>query len=84
MKKKPITHEVKVKTEEYDAILSGDKTFVVLKNDQDFQVGDLVYFTEWDFEKDVFLESKTMYRTCYMVTGDGNGIQEGYCVLGIV
>ncbi|MBV1843600.1 DUF3850 domain-containing protein [Photobacterium ganghwense] len=35
-------HDLKIKTEYLTAILDGDKTFEIRKNDRDFKVGDRV------------------------------------------
>ncbi|WP_273857055.1 DUF3850 domain-containing protein [Photobacterium sp. GSS17] len=35
-------HDLKIKTEYLKAILDGDKTFEIRKNDRDFKVGDRV------------------------------------------
>ena len=37
-------HELKIKEEYWNAILRGDKTFELRKNDRDYQVGDLIHF----------------------------------------
>lgn len=40
------THELKLDTNFFDAVLNGEKTFEVRKNDRGFQKGDKVVFTE--------------------------------------
>ena len=84
MKRKPVVHELKTWTEFYDDILSGFKTFDVRKNDRDFQIGDIVCFMDWDKEKDEYLGSKTRYKISYILYGGQFGIEQGYCVLGII
>ena len=42
------THDLKLNTEFCDAVLSGEKTFEVRKNDRGFQTGDLIRFIPTD------------------------------------
>ncbi|HFQ4945418.1 TPA: DUF3850 domain-containing protein [Vibrio vulnificus] len=35
-------HQLKIKPEHLEAIIAGDKTFEIRKNDRDFKVGDRV------------------------------------------
>ncbi|BDU37170.1 DUF3850 domain-containing protein [Vibrio nigripulchritudo] len=40
MKTKPTHHEIKIESPFFHAVLSGDKTFEIRKNDRDYKVGD--------------------------------------------
>ena len=40
------THDLKLSIEFCDAVLSGEKTFEVRKNDRGFQTGDLIRFIQ--------------------------------------
>lgn len=42
------THDLKLSVEFCDAVLSGEKTFEVRKNDRGFQTGDLIRFIPTD------------------------------------
>lgn len=42
------THDLKLNIEFCDAVLSGEKTFEVRKNDRGFQTGDLIRFIPTD------------------------------------
>lgn len=43
-----MTHELKVQPPYFDALLSGDKTFELRRNDRGFQRGDRLRLLEWD------------------------------------
>lgn len=44
----PKVHELKTEPAYFDAVLRGDKTFEVRKNDRDFQTGDTLVLKEFD------------------------------------
>lgn len=86
------THDLKLNTEFCDAVLSGEKTFEVRKNDRGFQTGDLIRFIPTD---GTFCRSSDgtvrehakheisghTYKITYIL--NGWGIKNGYVVLGI-
>ena len=68
-------HELRIKYRELIDITIGIKTFVIYKNDNDFQVGDLIRFdnvwlryaspkAESDFEP--YIDKDTLYRITYI------------------
>lgn len=48
MRKKIITHEVKLLPEYYDAEATGKKPFTIRYNDRDYAVGDTLHSREWN------------------------------------
>ena len=77
------THELKTLTKYFDAILSGEKTFEIRKNDRDFRVGDTLILHDWvvsrehgDYYSGGFVVAKVSYITDYMQQPD-------YVVMGI-
>lgn len=40
-------HKLKIQREYFKAVMSGDKTFEIRKNDRDFPVGDIVLLEEF-------------------------------------
>lgn len=86
------THDLKLNTEFCDAVLSGEKTFEVRKNDRGFQTGDLIRFiptdgTSYHSSDGTVREhaqheiSGHTYKITYIL--NGWGIKNGYVVLGI-
>lgn len=67
-----------------DAVLAGDKTYEIRVDDRKYSVGDMLYQTLYDSEKDIYLRhdvSSYMYIVSYlsrMSEEDG-----GYVVMGI-
>lgn len=78
------THDLKLNIEFCDAVLSGEKTFEVRKNDRGFQTGDLIRFIPIDGtirEHAQHEISGHTYKITYIL--NGWGIKNGYVVLGI-
>ncbi|EJK2102347.1 DUF3850 domain-containing protein [Vibrio cholerae] len=64
-------HQLKIKSEHLEAIIRGDKTFEIRKNDRDFKVGDRVMLIEEHGER--YLNIYIRYITNYAQ-------QDGYVV----
>lgn len=88
-------HKLKIKEEYYKAIVDGNKTFELRKNDRDYQVGDLIQFTDDLFNQekttDKFMAEKyypqpseTLFKITYILEGVPEyGLDTEYCILGI-
>ena len=73
-------HELKILPVHFRNVLSGVKTFEIRKNDRGFKVGDSIILNEW--VTDGYTGAKTRVEiTCMYETIEG--IESGYCVLGI-
>jgi hypothetical protein len=88
----PNTHELKCRWQYFDAILAGDKTFEVRKDDRAFQRGDILELTRTDFTGRIEYypgtESpheipKIRLEITYVYNGGAGGLQPGYVVLGL-
>lgn len=64
-------HQLKIKSEYLNAIIWGDKTFEIRKNDRDFKVGDRVTLIEEEGNR--YLTIRIKYITSYAQ-------QDGYIV----
>lgn len=42
-------HELKIYPDFFNAVISGEKTFEIRKNDRQFKVGDILALNEWDW-----------------------------------
>lgn len=76
-----MTHEVKILPMYFQAVWDRKKPFEVRKNDRGYQPGDTIILKEWDGKK--FTGSAVAKRICYMLTDTIDGIEDGYCVLGL-
>ncbi|CAM2804401.1 DUF3850 domain-containing protein [Vibrio diazotrophicus] len=66
-----VNHQLKIKSEHLEAIISGVKTFEIRKNDRDFKVGDRVTLIEEEGNR--YLTIQINYITSYAQ-------QDGYIV----
>lgn len=78
-------HQLKTWPEYFSAVLSGEKTFEVRKNDRDFEKGDILELHYYDPDN-VFcsrIAKAILKEVSYVLPGGNFGIEEGYCVLGL-
>ncbi len=87
----PTTHRLKTLPPFFDAVVRGDKTFEVRKDDRSFQAGDTLVLEHFDPEKEgvpfaappVNKPDPIHLRCTYVLRGGQFGIEPGYVVLGI-
>lgn len=80
MELKPKTHYLKLSTTYYDDIITRKKTFELRKNDRGYKVGDVLEMHE--FAKGRATGNVIRCTIKYMLE-DYEGLQDGYCILGI-
>ncbi len=76
-------HQLKLRKEYADAVLSGEKNFEIRYNDRDYHKGDLIYFRVID-ENGRDIEHKLSgkeFEITYVLAKFG--LQDGYVALGI-
>ena len=73
-------HELKIKEDYFYAIVRGEKTFELRRNDRDYQVGDLIHFIKTDG-----LEyCSYVFKITYVLKDVPEyGLDKDYCILGI-
>ena len=77
-------HKIKIKKMYYDAVLSGEKTFEIRKNDRDYKVGDIIHFVPIADNGDMIIpHNPNEYKITYIFHGGEYGLENGYCVFGI-
>jgi len=74
---------LKIRSEFFRAIISGEKTFEARKNDRNYQKGDLIIFLEWDSSLNDYTGNSINKEVTYVLEGEEFGIMPGYCVFGI-
>lgn len=80
----PAIHELKCLAPFYDAIVRGEKTFDVRKDDRAFQTGDTLNLQRVDATPGNYVHYPVlMCRVVYVLRGGQFGIEPGYVVLGI-
>lgn len=75
-------HELKCWPVYFSAVLRGDKTFEVRKDDRGFKVGDMLWLREWHPEKG-YTGAELRKRVTYALSGTSLGIAMGYVVMGL-
>lgn len=74
-------HQLKILPQYFEAVLSGNKTFEIRKNDRNFQVGDQIELNEYTAENG-YTGKSTKCDISYVMT-DTEFVKEGFAVLGI-
>lgn len=84
-------HELKTWPEFFQAILSGQKTFELRRDDRGFKVGDELWLREWNPTTQEYSGRSTVCRITYMLDHRPNagcaaqfGLSPGFAILGIV
>ena len=75
-----ITHNLKIRSEFFQAVNKGTKTFELRKDDRNYQVGDRILLME--FEEGRFTGNTLKKTITYKLAGF-DGLQPGYCILAI-
>jgi ribosomal protein S17 len=76
-------HELKCWPDFYEAVLNGNKTFEVRKDDRGFKVGDILHLREWNPKTETYSGRELARTVTYILRGGQLGIEEGYVVMGL-
>lgn len=78
-------HTLKILPQYYVAVANGEKTFELRKNDRNYQVGDLITFTNTDGTPYITpYKEIIVFRITYILENVPQyGLKDGYCILGI-
>lgn len=78
----PRVHQIKAECEFYAPLFSRLKNFEVRKNDENYQVNDILIFREWS----AAIEAYTGFVLCAQISyilDDPRFCKEGYVILGL-
>ncbi|MBT5421049.1 MAG: DUF3850 domain-containing protein [Candidatus Cloacimonetes bacterium] len=81
-------HELKIHPEALEAQELGFKNFELRKHDREFQIGDILRLSEYEFDTCEYTGVSLLVVITYIlqdnIAGNGNihGLQEGYSILG--
>lgn len=78
-----VLHDLKCWPPFFEAILAGDKTFELRRNDRNFKVGDVLLLREWDPTTEAYTGRGTYRHVTYMVDGVGPWLHPGHCCMAI-
>lgn len=74
--------QMKILPNFFQAVVDGDKTFEIRKDDREIRVGDLLLLKEW--ENDSYTGRGVIRRVCYILrNAEEYGLMKGYVLLGI-
>ena len=82
------THNLKIWPEFFKALVAGEKTYDIRKNDRTggFQVGDTIFFLEWDSKNERYTGHKIETKITHVLHGGTHppatdGLKAGYVAL---
>ena len=75
-------HELKTAPEYFEAVISGEKTFEVRKNDRPFQKGDLLALNEYDRTEETYSGRSCLVYIDYILK-DPVYCKDGYVIMSI-
>lgn len=74
-------HTLKILPQYYMAIINGEKTFELRKNDRDYSVGDLITFIKTDGTPH---KERIVFKITYILENVSEyGLKDGYCILAL-
>ncbi|WP_025114142.1 ParB/RepB/Spo0J family partition protein [Lysinibacillus fusiformis] len=82
-KEKPITHELKIHPEPFQAVSKGLKTWEYRFNNRNFREGDKLKLNEFDPENMAYTGRFVEVRVMYLLQGGQFDIPEGYVIMSI-
>lgn len=76
-------HKLKTWPAQFHEVWWDRKPFELRKNDRDFQVGDILCLQEYDPETCTYSGKEVLRSVTYVLNAPFEGLQDGYCILGI-
>ena len=75
-----MVHELKIAPKFYEAIICGEKTFEVRKNDRYYRVGDTLMLREFDGKE---YTGRICERKVIYILSDSKYVKEGYLIMSL-
>jgi hypothetical protein len=76
-------HELRTWPGYFEGLVTGKKTWEIRRDDRHFEVGDLLYLSEYDPEKNEYT-GRMELRKVTMISKNLPWVQDGYVVMSIV
>jgi hypothetical protein len=77
-------HTLKTWPQYYKAVVSGEKTFELRKNDRGFKVGDVLVLQEYNKHKEEYTGEMMSFTVTYILTGHSFGVKPGFVIMSII
>ncbi|MUG99823.1 DUF3850 domain-containing protein [Scytonema sp. UIC 10036] len=78
------THELKTWKPFFEAVISGEKTFEIRKDDRGFEVGDILHLIEVDPDNNLQPTGRiARFTITYILRGEQWGVMSEYAILAI-
>lgn len=74
--------EKKILPEYFKAVITGDKSFELRKDEDGIQIGDTLILKEWDGNQ--YTGNQVARSVTYVLRGASEyGLMDGYCIIGV-
>jgi len=78
----PKTHWIKAEPKHFYAVMTGNKTFEIRKNDRGYRVGHCIILKMWDAERGYY--KRNLALKILSVTDFPDGLRPGWVVMGVI
>lgn len=75
-------HALKIEQKHFEAVIKGEKTFEIRKNDRGYQVGDILALNEFDNNSNKYTDRSALVSVDYILD-DEKYLAEEHIVMGI-
>ena len=79
----PQMHALKTWPVPFDAIMSGEKTFEIRRDDRGFRVGDILTLRRYEPSRKSYTGENISVKVSYILEGTDWGLQDGFVAMAI-
>lgn len=76
-------HSLKILPEYFEAVVTGEKTFEVRKDDRGYRVGDTLMLNEINPSSGMYTGRNVKVKVTYILRGGHYGIEQEYIIMSI-